>query len=73
MMAKCVVHVEVLQLSEHYLSRLRFIDYPSSTSDVLQLFRHISGLRFIDCQEVTKRTLDYEDGFYYSDISWCIF
>jgi len=73
MMAKCSVLFEVLQLSQHYLSRLRFVSCPSSNSDVLQLFRYISGLRFIHCQGVKERRLYYEDGFYYSDICCCSF
>jgi len=73
MMAKCIEHLEVLELSQHYLSQLRFIDCPSSNSDVLQLFRRVSGVRFIHCQGVTKRRLDYEEGFCYSDISCCSF
>lgn len=39
MMAKCIVQFEVLQISQQYLSQLRFIDCPSSNFDLLQLFR----------------------------------
>jgi hypothetical protein len=46
---------DVLKLSHLYLSRLRFIDYPSFSSEALQIFRHFSGVRFIDCQGVTNR------------------